>query len=177
MVISMTIAIGNVTDAVLAEGGGSERVSAVAVNLGRDAAAEGERGEGVVVCEEDHGVDQLCEGPAVLLCLQKALEKKKKNTKINGECSQSVQVRPPPIISASYTRLLMSTSAPPTMPVISPRCAPWWEAKVCGQGFCWALRAAAASAGLRPSRSATWDHPRPGGSRSRAGWLNRNTGV
>jgi len=57
VVISMAVAIGNVTDAVLADGGGSESVSAVAVDLGRDAAAECERGEGVVVCEENHGVD------------------------------------------------------------------------------------------------------------------------
>lgn len=60
MVISVTIAIGNVTDAVLAERGGSESVSAVAVDLRRDATAEGERGEGVVVCEEHHRVDELC---------------------------------------------------------------------------------------------------------------------
>lgn len=78
MVISMTVAIGNVTDAVLAEGGGSESVSAVAVDLGCDAAAEGERGEGVVVCEEDYGMDELCKGPAVFLCLKKALEKNKR---------------------------------------------------------------------------------------------------
>lgn len=69
----MAVAVGNVTDAVLAEGGGSESVSAVAVDLGHDAAAEGERGEGVVVCEEDDGVDELCKGPAVFLCLQKLL--------------------------------------------------------------------------------------------------------
>lgn len=75
-VISVAVSIGDVTDAVLAEGGGSERVSPVAVDLRRDAAAERERGEGVVVCEEDHGVDELCEGPAVLLCFQKALETK-----------------------------------------------------------------------------------------------------
>lgn len=75
VVNSMTVAVGNVTDAVLAEGGGSESVPAIAVDLGRDAAAKGEGGEGVVVCEEDHGVDQLRKGPAVLLCLQKALEK------------------------------------------------------------------------------------------------------
>lgn len=42
MVISMAVAIGNVTDAVLAEGGGSESVPTVAVDLGHDAAAEGE---------------------------------------------------------------------------------------------------------------------------------------
>lgn len=53
----MTVAIGNVTDAVLAEGGRSESVPAVAVDLRRDAAAESEGSEGVVVCEEDHGVD------------------------------------------------------------------------------------------------------------------------
>jgi len=53
----MTVAIGNVTDAVLAEGGRSESVPAVAVDLRRDAAAESEWGKGVVVCEEDHGVD------------------------------------------------------------------------------------------------------------------------
>lgn len=57
VVVSMTVAIGDVADAELADGGGSESVSAVTVDLGRDAAAEGERGEGVVVCEEDHGVD------------------------------------------------------------------------------------------------------------------------
>lgn len=79
---SMTIAIGNVTDAVLAERGGSKRVSAIAVDLGRDAATKGERGEGVVVCEEDHCVDELCERPAVLVGLQKALEKSKKENKI-----------------------------------------------------------------------------------------------
>lgn len=77
VVISMAVAVGNVTDTVLAEGGGSESVSAVAVDLGHDAAAEGERGEGVVVCEEDDGVDELCKGPAVFLCLQKLLEGKK----------------------------------------------------------------------------------------------------
>ncbi len=90
MVISVTVAVGYVADAVLAEGGGPESVSAVAVDLGRDAAAEGERGEGVVVCEEDHGVDQLGEGPAVFLGLQEALErtKRKKNTVSPGYRSQ-----------------------------------------------------------------------------------------
>lgn len=88
MVISVTVAVGNVADAVLAEGGGSESVSTVAVDLRRDAAAEGERGEGVVVCEEDHGVDELCEGPAVFLCLQKALEKTKEKTVSLGNRSQ-----------------------------------------------------------------------------------------
>ena len=73
----MAIAIGDVTDAVLAEGGRSEGVAAVAVHLRHDAAAEGEGGEGVVVCEKDDGVDELCQGPAVLLGLQKLLKKKK----------------------------------------------------------------------------------------------------
>lgn len=77
MVISVAVAIGDVTDAVLAEGGGSERVAAVAVDLGHDAAAEREGGEGVVVCEEDDGVDELRQRPAVLLRLQKVLKKKK----------------------------------------------------------------------------------------------------
>lgn len=76
MMVSMAIAVGNVADAVLAEGRGPERVSAVALELRRDAAAESERGEGVVVCEEDDGVDELCQGPAVFLCLQKSLKRK-----------------------------------------------------------------------------------------------------
>lgn len=70
----MPVAVGDVAGAVLAERGGPECVSAVAVDLGHDAAAEGEGGEGVVVCEEDHGVDELCQGPAVLLSLHKLLE-------------------------------------------------------------------------------------------------------
>lgn len=74
MVISVAVAIGDVTDRVLAEGGRSERVPAVAVDLRHDAAAEREGGEGVVVCEEDDGVDELCQGPAVLLSLQKLLK-------------------------------------------------------------------------------------------------------
>lgn len=57
MVISMTVAISNVTHTILAKRWGSERVSTVAVDLRRDAAAKCERGEGVVVCEEDHRVD------------------------------------------------------------------------------------------------------------------------
>lgn len=76
MMISMAIAVGNVADAVLAEGGGSERVPAIALELRRDAAAESERGEGVVVCEEDDDVDELCKGPAVFLRLQKSLKRK-----------------------------------------------------------------------------------------------------
>lgn len=69
----MTVAVGYVAHAVLAEGGGSEGVPAVAVDLGHDATAEGEGGERVVVREQDHGVDQLRQGPAVLLGLQEAL--------------------------------------------------------------------------------------------------------
>lgn len=42
VVISMAVAISNVTDAVLAERGGSESVPTVAVDLGRDATAKGE---------------------------------------------------------------------------------------------------------------------------------------
>lgn len=74
MVISVTIAIGDVAHTVLAEGGGSEGVSTVTVDLRHDAAAEGEGGEGVVVREQDHSVDELCQRPALLLSLQKALE-------------------------------------------------------------------------------------------------------
>lgn len=57
MVISVTVAISNVTHAVLAEGGGPKRVSSFAVDLRRDAATKREGSEGVVVREEDHGVD------------------------------------------------------------------------------------------------------------------------
>lgn len=76
MVIGMAVAVRDVADAVLAEGGRPERVPAVAVDLGHDAAAEREGGERVVVCEEDDGMDELCQGPAVLLGLQKLLGKK-----------------------------------------------------------------------------------------------------
>lgn len=75
MVIGVAVAIGDVADAVLTEGGRPEGVPAVAVDLGHDAAAEREGGERVVVCEEDDGVDELCQGPAVLLGLQKLLGK------------------------------------------------------------------------------------------------------
>lgn len=74
--IVVAIAVGDVTHAVLAEGGRPERVPAVAVDLRHDAAAEREGGQGVVVCEKDDGVDELGQGPAVLLRLQKLLEKK-----------------------------------------------------------------------------------------------------
>lgn len=86
--IVMVIAIGYVAHAVLAKGRGSECVPAIAVDLRCDAAAEGERGEGVVVCEQDHGVDQLCQGPAVFLCLQKALRRRRKKGKTVSDESQ-----------------------------------------------------------------------------------------
>lgn len=57
MVIQMTVAISDVTNTVVTQGGGSEGVSAVTLNLRHDAAAKCEGGEGVVVCEEDHGMD------------------------------------------------------------------------------------------------------------------------
>jgi len=78
MKISMTVAIGNVAHTVLAKRGGSECVSTIAVDLRCDAAAEGEGGEGVVVCEQDYSVDQLCQGPAVCLRLQKLLEREQR---------------------------------------------------------------------------------------------------
>lgn len=53
----MTVAISDVTNTVVTQGGGSEGVSAVTLNLRHDAAAKCEGGEGVVVCEEDHGMD------------------------------------------------------------------------------------------------------------------------
>lgn len=74
--VRMTVAVSNVTHTVLAKGGGSERVSAVTVDLRGDATAEGEGGQGVVVCEEDNSVDHLGQGPAVFLRLQKALQQK-----------------------------------------------------------------------------------------------------
>lgn len=75
MVDGVAVAVGDVADAVLAEGGRPERVSAVAVELRRDAAAEREGGEGVVVCEEDDGVDELGQGPAVRFRLQELLRR------------------------------------------------------------------------------------------------------
>lgn len=77
MMIAVTVSIGYVAHAVLAKGGGSERVSAVTVDLWHDTTAEGERGEGVVVGEQDYSVDELCQGPAVLLSLKEALKLKK----------------------------------------------------------------------------------------------------
>lgn len=70
----MVVAIGNVADTVLADRRGSECVSTITVDLRHDATAECERSKGVVVCEKDDSVDELCEGPAVLLCLQKLLK-------------------------------------------------------------------------------------------------------
>lgn len=69
VLIGVAVPVCDVAHAVLAERGRSERVATVAVDLRRDAAAEGEGGEGVVVCEQNHGVDQLRQGPAVLLRL------------------------------------------------------------------------------------------------------------
>lgn len=72
--IGVAVAVGYVAHTVLANGGRSERVSAVAVDLWHDAAAKREGGEGVVVGEQDDAVDELCQGPAVLLGLQEALK-------------------------------------------------------------------------------------------------------
>lgn len=75
MVVGVAVAIGDVADAVMAEGGRPERVSAIALELRRDAAAEREGGEGVVVCEEDDDVDELGQGPAVRFRLQELLRR------------------------------------------------------------------------------------------------------
>lgn len=80
-VVGVAVSVGDVADAVLAEGGRSEGVPAIAVDLGHDAATEGEGGEGVVVCEEHHGMDELRQRPAVLLRLQELLGKKKSKKK------------------------------------------------------------------------------------------------
>lgn len=96
----MPVAVGDVADAVLAERGGPERVAAVAVDLGHDAAAEGEGGEGVVVCEEDHGVDELRQGPAVLLSLHKLLGIKNNKRDI----SESATEQRSPTYSNLYAR-------------------------------------------------------------------------
>lgn len=116
MVISVTVAVGNVTDAVVAEGRGSKCVSTIAGDLGRDAAAERERGKGVVVRKEDDGVDELCKGPAVLLRLQELLQKhrgeKKKKFNLPSIPNLVHHSQIPPsstavaTISISYIRLL-----------------------------------------------------------------------
>lgn len=84
----MAVAISNVADTVLADRRGSECVSTITMDLRHDAAAECERSKGVVVCEKDDSVDELCEGPAVLLCLQMLLKYTKRTFLSFGHRSQ-----------------------------------------------------------------------------------------
>lgn len=60
---------------------------------------------------------------------------------------------------------------------VIPQCVLWWAARGGGPGSYWAPREPAASVGLLPDHSTTWDHLRPAGSHSRAGWPDTCTGV
>lgn len=68
--LQSAISIGNVTHTVAAQGWGSESVSSLGMDVWGDPTAEGERGQRVVVCQKDYSMDQLCQRPAMLLCLQ-----------------------------------------------------------------------------------------------------------
>lgn len=72
-VIHPVVPICHVADAVVADGRRPEGVTPFAVDLRADSTAKGEGSQGVVVCEENHRVDQLCQRPAVLFSLQKLL--------------------------------------------------------------------------------------------------------
>lgn len=72
-VIHAMIAIGNVTDAVVTNRRRSEGVATVTMNFRANSTAKREWGKRMIVCEQNHGMDQLRQGPAVLLRFQKAL--------------------------------------------------------------------------------------------------------
>lgn len=72
-VIHPVVAICDITQAVVADRRWPEGVTAFAVDLWADSAAKREGSKGVVVCQQNDSVDQLCQGPAVLFCLQKLL--------------------------------------------------------------------------------------------------------
>lgn len=60
---------------------------------------------------------------------------------------------------------------------VIPQCVLWWAARGGGPGSYWAPREPEASVGLLPDHSTTWDHLRPAGSHSRAGWPGTCTGA
>lgn len=67
------VAIRNVADAVVTDRRRSEGVATVTVDLWTNSTAKCEGGKRVVVCEQNHSVDQLRKRPAVLLSLQQPL--------------------------------------------------------------------------------------------------------
>jgi len=71
--ICPVVAICNIAYAVVTDGRGPEGVTPFAVDLRADSTTEREGSKGVVVCKENHRMDQLCQGPAVLFSLQKLL--------------------------------------------------------------------------------------------------------
>lgn len=111
MVVGVAVAVGDVADAVMAEGGRPERVSAVTLELRRDAAAEREGGEGVVVCEEDDDVDELGQGPAVRFRLQELLRgdrRERPREPRRQEIGNSKMRKSPASCSFSRSRLVSS---------------------------------------------------------------------
>lgn len=71
--ICPVVTICYITDAIVTDRGGPEGVTPFTVDLWADPTAKREGSKGVVVCKENNRMDQLCQGPAVLFCLQKLL--------------------------------------------------------------------------------------------------------
>lgn len=72
-IIHPVVTICDIADAIVTDGRGPEGVTPFAVDLWTDPTTKGEGSKGMVVCEENNRVDQLCQGPAVLFSLQKLL--------------------------------------------------------------------------------------------------------
>lgn len=72
-IIHPVITICDIADAIVTDGRGPEGVTPFTVNLRADPTTKGEGSKGMVVCEENDCVDQLCQGPAVLFSPQKLL--------------------------------------------------------------------------------------------------------
>lgn len=71
--IHPVVTICNITHAVVTDGRGPEGVTPFTVDLWADSTAKREGSKGVVMCEENNCMDELCQGPAVLFGLQKLL--------------------------------------------------------------------------------------------------------
>lgn len=68
------VVIGQVTDTEVVQSHVLEAVGGVCVDLRVDTTAEDKARQGVEVCQQDHGVDQLCQRPAVLTSLHQLLK-------------------------------------------------------------------------------------------------------
>ena len=68
--LQSTVTVGNVAHTVAAEGRRPESVSSIGVDVRGDPTAKGKGGQRVVMCKQYYGMDQLSQGPAMLLRLQ-----------------------------------------------------------------------------------------------------------